>query len=73
MELQNRIIDYIVVCINDFAAKFNLDCRDAFQYLQKFGGLNFIEEFYDVEHTLSIEDAIEDMTMICRQNGGNIG
>ena len=35
-------------------------------------GLNFLYDCYESEHTLSIEDAVEDMYQICRRNGGEL-
>ena len=72
-ELQRRIIEFMVVCINDFAEKHNLSYIDAFNYLYDFGGLKFIEEFYNVEHTLSFEDVLDDIEAICAKNGGTVG
>ncbi|HBP09334.1 MAG TPA: hypothetical protein DD629_03690, partial [Treponema sp.] len=34
--------------------------------------LDFLTEFYDVEHTLSFADAVSDMTQICQKNGDKI-
>jgi len=39
-------------------------------YLNKFKGLDFIDKFYGVEHTQSIEDSVDDMTAVCKKNGG---
>ena len=33
----------------------------------------FLKEFYDVEHTLSFEEVLDDLTVICRRNGGAVG
>ena len=35
-------------------------------------GLEFLNECYEAEHTVSLNDAIEDLTEVCRGNGGNI-
>ncbi|MBR2674793.1 MAG: DUF3791 domain-containing protein [Mogibacterium sp.] len=34
--------------------------------------MEFIKENYDIEHTLSWDDAIQDMQIICANNGGHI-
>ena len=46
--------------------------KEAFDYLYKYKGIAFIKEHYDIEHTLSMDDAIDDIIMICRNNGGNL-
>ena len=69
LEEQNKI-DYLVVCVNEFAEKYLLNYKDAFNYLQKFNAIEFLDNNYEIEHTLSIEDAIIDITHIARKNGG---
>ena len=68
-ELSNQI-EYIACCIGLFANKFHLSNQEAYKYLLRFGGLSFLYEFYDIEHTLSLEDAIDDITLITKRNGG---
>ena len=48
----------------------NIASKEAFIYLYEYKGIEFIKEHYDIEHTLSIDDAVDDLTMICRNNGG---
>ena len=67
---QVNIINYIVICINDFAERFNFDAKTAYLFLTQYGGIEFLMEYYDIEHTLSLDDAIDDLEMVCRQNGG---
>ena len=68
-ELKKKI-NYTVVCVNEFANRFNLEKKEAFTYLYDFKGIEFIKEHYDIEHTLSIDDAVDDLTLVCRNNGG---
>ena len=70
-ELKKKI-NYTVVCVNGFANKLNIAEKEAFDYLYKYKGIAFIKEHYDIEHTLSMDDAIDDIIMICRNNGGNL-
>lgn len=46
--------------------------RDAYIYLNRYKVIEFLKEFYDVEHILSFEDVLDDLTAICRQNGGSV-
>lgn len=41
-------------------------------YLLEYKALDFLTEFYDVEHMLSFEEAVSDMTAVCLKNGGKI-
>ena len=65
-------IPYTNACIRTFAQKHNLSTKAAFRYLMRFKGIAFLDEFYDVEHLLSIHDAVNDLTLICKKNGGKL-
>jgi hypothetical protein len=65
-------IQYVVLCITEFARQKGIDIREAFQYLDAHEGLAFLVECYEAEHTLSLDTAIEDLTLLCQNNGGNI-
>lgn len=68
---QNKI-RYTVACVNEFAASKSLTKTQAFTYLYEHKALDFLDEFYDVEHTLSFQDAIADLTAVSQKNGGKI-
>jgi len=68
-ELSNEI-EYIACCIGMFAKRFHISNQESYNYLLKFGGLSFLHDFYDLEHTFSMEDAIDDITLISQRNGG---
>ena len=64
------VIDYVMAAIIEFGRRHGLTIREASNYLNRFKGLDFLEEFYDVEHTLSYNDCVDDLTVVCRNNGG---
>lgn len=68
-----EIIEYVVVAISEFAKRNSLTIREASNYLIRFKGLDFLEQYYPAEHTLSVNDWIDDITAICKRNGGGIG
>ena len=67
---QKKQIDYTVACVGEFARKYDMELKAAFQFLYKYKAIQFIKENYEIEHTLSFEDVIEDMLLICERNGG---
>ena len=74
-KLQNRIT-YMVYCINAFADRYRLTAKQAFAYLNRFKGMEFLDECYEAEHQLSLEeleDAVNDLSIICKRNGGGLG
>lgn len=70
MSEQKKMINFTVVCVNEFARKHNLNVKEAFQYLFQFKGIQFIKENYEVEHTLPFDTILEDVGTLCRRNGG---
>lgn len=67
---KNNRIDYFICCIGAFAKQFSISNAEAYRYLQSLGGLRYLYDNYDYEHTQSIETAVEDMGRICMRRGG---
>ena len=65
-------VEYIIAVIADFATVHALTTMQAYRYLERFQGLDFLEKFYDVEHTFSFEDVVEDLTAYCHRKGGSL-
>lgn len=66
------IIEYVVCCVGAFADRFNLSNSQAYAYLRRFSGIDFLIDCYAAEHTLSIDDAVDDLASICLKKGGKI-
>ena len=71
LELNNRI-EYMVTCIGDFAARYGMTPSVAYTFLKKYKGLSFLTDCYDVEHTQSVQTAVDDMYAVCVRNGGRV-
>lgn len=69
--LQTRIT-YMVYCINAFAERYGLSAKQAFAYLRRFKGIDFLNECYEAEHQLSIAVAVDDLSTVCMHNGGKL-
>lgn len=65
-------VKYINYCISAFARQYDMSLLESFNYIERYGGLAFLDECYAAEHLLSIEDAVNDLTVICRNNGGRL-
>ena len=57
-------VTYIVYCVNAFAERYHLSDKQAFAYLKRYKGIDFLDECYE---------AIDDLTVICKRNGGKVG
>jgi hypothetical protein len=64
--------DYFIMILNNIAKKYDLKIFEVYNYLSKYEGIRFLQEFYDVEHTLNTEDVIDDLIDICNKNGGTL-
>ncbi len=67
------VIEYIVTAISEFAKRNLLSAKEATNYLLQYRGIDFLEQCYAAEHTLSVNDWVDDITAICKRNGGRIG
>ena len=63
-------IPYTNACIRAFGRRFSIPTKEAYLYLRQYQGIAFLVEFYEVEHLQSIEDAVDDLIICCRNNGG---
>ena len=70
MEKEHSIDDnkvkYINYCINAFARQYDMSLLESFNYLERYGGVAFLDECYAAEH------AVKDLTVICKNNGGKL-
>ncbi|MEZ3589829.1 MAG: DUF3791 domain-containing protein [Muribaculaceae bacterium] len=65
-------IEYVITCVGAFAQKYNLSNPQAYAYLRRFTGIDFLLDCYAAEHTLSIDDAVSDLQALCYRMGGRI-
>ena len=64
------VVEDTVFVVRNFAQVFNLNWRDAFNYLHQFKGLDFLQKHYGYEHTQPTYRTIEALLDICKKNGG---
>jgi hypothetical protein len=63
---------YYTLCIAEFARQKDIPIKAAFNYLHIHKGIEFLVDCYEAEHTLSLDNAVEDLTLICQKDGGDI-
>lgn len=71
-ELTRKQLQYTIACIHDFARKKRISQQEAYLYLRQYKGLLFLSDCYEIEHTLSMEDALADLETVCKRNGGKL-
>lgn len=65
-------ITWTVAAISEFAKAKAISAKQAFNYLSRFKGMDFLQKHYGAEHLLSFDDTVDDLTAICLKNGGQI-
>ncbi len=70
-DVKNRI-GYVVACVNEFASRYHLSVKEAYNYLRRFKGVELLLKHYDVMHTLSIDESVENLQIACFKRGGRV-
>lgn len=65
-----HVVEFVVACIAMMAEGFGISTRSAYEYLDQFGGLDYLRDGYAVEHLFSLEDAVDHALEVCARNGG---
>jgi len=68
MSQQKKEIYYFVMILDIYARKYNLSLKDAFYKLKDGKALDFLLKAYPAEHLLSLDEVLEDITEICKNN-----
>ncbi len=63
-------ISFMTYIVPAFAVAYKMNVQDAFFYLKKYGGWDFLNEHWWALHTDSTFWAVRSIYNICRQNGG---
>ena len=68
-EIQDKA-EYIFIFISEFARRYGLSTAQAYRYLYRYKAINFLDEHYNVAHTQSFEDMVQNMAVYCQRHGG---
>ena len=69
---ERKILEYLVACISEFSHRAGVSSQEAFRYLNTYGGIDFLLEYYDTEHILSFDDVVDDLMLVTQKSGGKI-
>ena len=68
-ETRNKV-KFITFMIHYFARSYKMDKLDAYLYLQKYGGLDFLFKHWWALHTDNPFWSARSLYKVCRNNGG---
>ena len=63
-------ISFVSFIIPEFASGYKMGIQEAYFYLKKYGGMDFLNKHWWALHTDNPFYAIRDMAQVCRNNGG---
>jgi hypothetical protein len=69
IETKNKI-GFVTFIIEKFASAYKMNRKDAYLYLKKYGGLDYIFECWWALHIDNPFWALRDIYKVCRSNGG---
>ncbi|KAA6322759.1 hypothetical protein EZS27_027729 [termite gut metagenome] len=63
-------ISFISYIIPEFASAYKMNIQDAYRYLKKYGGYDYLSKHWGALHTDNVIWAVHDIYKICYKNGG---
>lgn len=66
-------VEYIIAVISEFAAAHSLNTAQAYRYLERFKGIDFVIRFYNVEHNILIRRCDRRPYCLLPQKGRGFG
>lgn len=65
-------LGFLVALVAEFAARFGISQDVAFNYIRKHRGLDYFFKHYNILHTLSFDENVDDMVQVCASHGGHL-
>ena len=65
-------IEWTLIFVYEFGKKYGLTIKQAFNYLSRFKGIDFINRHYDYVHTQSFQSMVDDISEYCHRKGGGL-
>lgn len=63
-------LEWTVIFILEFGRKYGLTMKQAFNYLSRYKGIDFIDRNYGYVHTQSFASMVDDIAEYCHRHGG---
>lgn len=64
--------EWTLIFALEFGRRFGLTLKQAFNYLSRYQGIDFIDRHYGYVHTQSFASMIDDIGEYCRRKGGEL-
>lgn len=67
-----NILEFLVALVAEFATRLNISQNDAYNYMRQYHGLDYYFKHYNILHTLSFDENVDDMIQVCANHGGQL-
>lgn len=68
----NDKVEWTLIFASEFGRRFGLTLKQAFNYLSRYQGIDFIDRHYGYVHTQSFASMVDDIGEYCRRKGGQL-
>lgn len=65
-------LEWTLIFSLEFGRRYGLTLKQAFNYLKRYKGIEFIDQHYDYVHTQSFQSMIADIAEYCHRKGGQL-
>lgn len=69
-ESDKKKVDYVVMVVFEYAREAGISAKQAFERLLACGGVDALDEFYDIEHTLPLSQTVSDLEALYARSIG---
>ncbi len=63
-------LEWTLIFTSEFGHRFGLTLKQAFNYLSRYQGIDFIDRHYGYVHTQSFQSMVDDISEYCHRKGG---
>lgn len=67
-----NVLEFLVALVSELAAHIGISQDAAYNYIREYQGLEYYFKHYNILHTLSFEENVEDMLQVCANHGGQL-
>lgn len=69
---EKNTLEFLVALVAELAAHLGITQDAAYNYIREHKGLEYYFKHYNILHTLSFEENVEDMLLVCANHGGKL-
>lgn len=69
---EKNTLEFLVALVSEFATHLGISQDAAYNYIREYRGLEYYFKHYNILHTLSFEENVEDLLQVCANNGGQL-